>query len=638
MTGDKETRKVQSETELDFSYADISKNPLGRVDTRENPRSLKLFQYVIVIVFLVLGAKLFTLQVANGQNNLKFAEKNSIRSRILDATRGIILDKNGVWLARNQPSYALAIYPSELPKSKTDREKIYSTLSGLISVSENDIRTVAEKNGLSSLDQVLVKENISHDDSLILEQKTKGLLGVEVAKTPVRQYQPGSGLAQILGYTGLISQSELDSHPTDYYQADRVGKTGLESEYESYLKGTHGVEQMEVDSSGNIAKVLVGGNDNEPVPGDNIVLNIDSGLQQVTATALQNGINTGKTTTGQDVTAGVAAVMDVNTGGILSLVSLPSYDDNLFATKISSADYAKLANDPTLPMFNRAVMGTYPPGSVSKIILASAGLTEGTINQNTSMVTPAAIQIGSYTFPDWKDHSYESTSVERALAESNDIFFYALGGGFQNIPGLGIDKIKKYWQLFGLGEPTGIDLPGEASGLLPDAAWKKKTTGQSWYLGDTYHASIGQGDLLVTPLQMLRDTAVIANGGKLLEPQIVNKIVSPDGTVVKSFGSRIERQDFIPASVIKTVQEGMRMTVTDGSARSIFPNYPIQVAGKTGTAQFLDNQKTHAWFECYAPYDNPQIAIIVMVEGGGEGFDVAAPVAKDIMSYYFNQK
>ncbi len=288
-------------------------------------------------------------------------------------------------------------------------------------------------------------------------------------------------------------------------------------------------------------------------------------------------------------------------------------------------------------MFNRATMGVYPPGSVSKIIMASAGLTEGTITKNTSMVTPAAITIGDYVFPDWKDHSYESTNVERAIAESNNVFFYSLGGGYDKIKGLGIERIKKYWQLFGLGKPTGIDLTSEASGLLPDVAWKKKVQNLPWYLGDTYHVSIGQGDLLVTPLQMLRATAVIANGGKLISPQIVNRVVGPDGKVVKTFDPRVENPSVVPADVIKTVQEGMRLTITDGSARNL-SDLPFSVAGKTGTAQFLNNQKTHAWFEAYAPYENPEIAILVMVEGGGGGHEIAAPVAKEVLQYYFEHK
>ena len=502
-------------------------------------------------------------------------------------------------------------------------------------MSVDDVRTAAEKNGLSSLDETDIKENISHDDALLAEEAVNGMSGVFVAQKSIRQYATGGGLSLLLGYTGIVSPSDILANPV-YYLSERIGKVGLESQYESALKGKNGLEEIMVNSKGSIVQVQASQDNKEPVAGNDVTLYLNNAFQQKVGEFLNAGIAVGAQQTGQPVTGAVAAVMDVNTGGILAMVSTPSYDDNLFSTKISSDDYQKLITDPTFPMFDRAIQGTYPPGSISKIILASAGLAVGNITANTSMTTPAAITIGSYTFPDWKDHSYESTNIERALAESNDVFFYSIGGGYDKIKGLGIDAIKQYWQKFGLGEKTGIDLPGEASGLLPDNAWKQKTQGQPWYIGDTYHVSIGQGDLLVTPLQMLRATAAIANGGKLLEPQLVQKITDPSGKIVQQFGPRVENPQVVDPSVIKIVQAGMRMAVTDGSARSIFPNFPIEVAGKTGTAQFLNNQKTHAWFECYAPYDNPQIAVIVLVEGGGEGYDIAAPVAKNILQYYFS--
>jgi len=357
-------------------------------------------------------------------------------------------------------------------------------------------------------------------------------------------------------------------------------------------------------------------------------------LEAKTAEALSRGIQFGREfTKDEKVVGGVAIVMDVRSGGILSMVSLPDYENNLFATKIAKEDYQKLILDKSNPMFNRAVSGTYPPGSISKIIMAAAGLSEHVIGKNTAFDTPAEIKIGEYIFPDWKDHGY--TNIVRAIAESNNIFFYALGGGYDQIKGMGVAKMKQYWEMFGLGAQTGIDIPGEASGLLPDVEWKKRVKNEPWYLGDSYHVAIGQGDLLVTPIQMLRATAVIANGGKLLEPQLVKKILGADGTVIKEFGPQIEREGFLSSDVIRTVGEGMRMAVTEGSARNL-NDLPVDVAGKTGTAQFLNNQKTHAWFECYAPYDNPEIAIIVMVEGGGGGHEIAAPVAKDILSYYFS--
>ncbi len=635
--GDKEKRKVREYSDLEFNYGELTSETVDKVEGKNQLGFTSNLKLLTLLFFIALIGRLFMIQVVAGNANQLLALGNRIRPRIIEADRGLILDKNGVPLAQNSPTFALAVYPSDLPKKTTDRFAVYQRLAALTNQSADQVRAEAEKNGLSSLDEVIVEDNVSHDDALLLEQKTAGLPGVHVATKSTRQYKSDSGLAHILGYTGIVSADDITNNPS-YYLSDRIGKTGLEAQYESYLRGTYGVEQIEVDSKGNITGVVADDNNKEPVSGDNLILNVDYGLEQATATALANGMATGAAQTGQPVTSGTAIVMNVATGGILSMVSLPSYDDNLFATKISTVDYAKLNSDPTLPLFDRTIAGVYPPGSISKIILASAGLQEGTITPNTSMVTPAAITLGAYNFPDWKDHSYESTNIERAIAESNDVFFYSVGGGYANIKGLGIDRIKKYWQLFGLGEKTGIDLPGEAAGLLPDNAWKMKTQNTPWYIGDTYHVSIGQGDLLVTPIQMLRATAAIANGGTLLEPQLVNRIVDHTGTTVKAFGPRIENADFISAANIKIVQEGMRQTVVSGSAHSILGDFPIPVAGKTGTAQFLNNAKTHAWFECYAPYDNPQIAVIVLVEGGGEGFDIAGPVAKDIMTYYFSQK
>lgn len=637
LPGDRDKRKVHKKNELDFSYAETVADPISKVEGKSQIKQVLAIKAVLVLLFCMLIFKFFMFQIINGANYQLVAEKNHIQPRVVDAIRGLIMDKSGTWLARNEPSFALAVYPSSLPKKKSDREEIYKKIADLSGVSIDEIRSSVEKVGSSSLSEVDIKENIPHDDALLLEEKVVGIPGVFIANKSIREYQVGNGLAHILGYTGLISDDELKKNPKGtYYQSDRYGKSGLENQYESYLKGTHGIEQIEVDSKGNIIKVLADQNNKEPVPGNSLTLNLDLPLQQNVTAALKAGIDSATQLTGAPVTAGSAIVMDVNTGGILSMVSLPDYDDNLFSPKISNSNYQLLRDDKNSPLLNRSIAGLYPPGSISKIVLASAGLQEGTITASTAFNTPAAIKIGDYTFPDWKDHSYESTNVERALAESNNVFFYSVGGGFDKIKGLGIDKIKQYWQLFGLGEKTGIDLPGEASGLLPDSAWKQKVKNEPWYIGDTYHVSIGQGDMLVTPIQMLRATAAIANGGKLLQPQIVNKVVDSSGKVVTQFGPNVIRENFISPQNIKTVQEGMRLAVTDGSARSL-NDLPVAVAGKTGTAQFLNNEKTHAWFTCYAPYDNPQIAVIVLVDGGGGGHEIAAPVAKEILNYYFSK-
>lgn len=633
LNGDRNKRFSKDITENDFNFIEANDAIQAKVGEKESMNFAIVSRAMVFIIFCLLIFRLFFVQVVTGESSQALAEGNRIRPRLLEATRGIISDNNGVWLARNKPEFALALYPSDLPKDKGEREKIYSKVAELSGVSIVTIRSQAEENGLFSLNAVFLKEDIPHDEALILEKNIFGLAGVKVAKLSSREYSTLPALSHLIGYTGKVAKDDLAN---GYYSSDKIGKTGLEYSYESDLKGKHGVEQIEVDSRGNLVRVLAKEGRQEPIDGLSLSLYLDSNLQQITADALSNGIAEAKKNINPDVNAGVAIVMDVNSGGILSMVSTPAYDSNLFTGKMDLAAYQSLIEDKSYPMLNRGISGTYPAGSVIKIVMASAGLAEHVIERYTSFNTPPEIKVGDYIFPDWKDHSYESTNVERAIAESNNVFFYSVGGGFDKIEGLGIERMKKYWQLFGLGEETGIDLPSEASGLLPDPVWKKKYKNEPWYIGDTYHASIGQGYLLVTPIQMLRATAVIANGGKLLNPQLVKKIIDGNGNVIKEFGPRVERENFISEDIIKVVQSGMRMTVTQGSARNM-ADLPVSIAAKTGTAQFFNNQKTHAWFECYAPYETPQIAVIVMVEGGGGGNEIAAPVAKEILNYYFTR-
>jgi penicillin-binding protein 2 len=317
------------------------------------------------------------------------------------------------------------------------------------------------------------------------------------------------------------------------------------------------------------------------------------------------------------------------------MVSVPYYDNNIFEGEVDSAEYSRLLQDPSLPLLNRATMGTYPPGSIIKIVTAAAGLQEGIITKNTSIETPQEIVIGEWKFPDWKYHTGVS-NVTRAIAESNNIFFYAVGGGWDKIKGLGPDILGNYLSAFGFGAKSGVDLPSEASGLVPGPEWKESYKGEKWYLGDTYHVAIGQGDLLVTPLQMVKALSAVANGGRLLTPQLVNEVTNAEGEVIKNYSTKVERDNFISAEHISTVQQGMREAVVYGSGR-ILSDLPVSSAAKTGTAQFFNNQKTHAWFECYAPYENPEIALVVLVEGGGGGYEVASPIAHEILQWYFSR-
>jgi penicillin-binding protein 2 len=331
--------------------------------------------------------------------------------------------------------------------------------------------------------------------------------------------------------------------------------------------------------------------------------------------------------------SGSVVAINPQNGEVLAMVSIPTYNNNLFAKGISNDDYQKLINDSGKPLFNRAVSGTYPSGSTIKPFMASAGLQESVITTNTTINDSGEIAVGNYVYHDWKAHGL--VSVSKAIAESCDVFFYAVGGGWDKIKGLGVAKIDDYLTKFGFGGKLGIDIPGEAGGLVPSPKWKEQAKNESWYLGDTYHMSIGQGDFLVTPLQLANATAAIANGGQVLKPYIVKEIKDNNGTVVKITEKTVLNQNFISSDNIEAVRSGMRLAVTSGTARQ-FNDLPVAIAAKTGTAQFGDSDKTHAWMTAFGPYNDPKIAVAVLIEGGGEGYAAAGPVTKDILNWYFS--
>ncbi|MFA5158101.1 MAG: penicillin-binding protein 2 [Patescibacteria group bacterium] len=632
LVGDKKKRKALVSNYSDFSYTDPVLEGQSKLERRETKSErLPFSKFLILAVFIILCVKLFTLQVVDASKNQDLALGNSIRPRSILSTRGIITDANGTWLARNKPSFALGVYPSDVPKKKSDRENFYKELAVKSGLSESDIKVKIEANGLSSIELVVLKSDLSREDALILEENIFGMPGVVVDARAVREYKSDSGLAHILGYTGLVSDQELKEN-SEYLRNEDTGKMGIEKTYQNYLRGNPGVEAVEVDSKGQVVRTLVDTNNRPPQMGSNLTLNIDYPLQQVMTNELAAGIASVQNV---DVTSGVVVALNPNTGAVLGLVSLPSYDNNIFSGELNNEEYQKLLDDKALPLLNRATLGTYPSGSVIKIVMAAAGLQEGIINKNTSIETPPEITVGQWKFPDWKWHS-GVTDVKRAIAESNNIFFYALAGGWDKIKGLGVEKLGKYLSLFGFGSKTGIDLPNEAAGLVPSPDWKEKYKKENWYLGDTYHMGIGQGDLLVTPLQMVKAMSAVANGGKLITPQIVKEVTNSDGQIVKTFEPKIERQGFISDDNIRVVQEGMRQCVISGSGK-VLQDLSVSSAAKTGTAQFFNNQKTHAWFEAYAPYENPQIAIVVLVEGGGGGYEVAGPITNNILKYYFGR-
>jgi len=578
--------------------------------------------WMIVFFVFALSARVVFLTVIKGAYYQDISRGNSIRSIVIKAPRGRIFDRSGVPLVSNIPSVDAIIVPADLPKEDGKVKEISQVLSSILGMNQADIQIRLENSKTESPGTLLLKENISQDESLSILEKGSDLPGISIEKTAIRQYADAQIFAHILGYEGKIEQKEL-SNDKSYMLTDYIGKQGIEKSYESNLRGIHGANQVEVDSMGNAKREIGVVN---PKAGSDLTLNIDAGLQKKIYDSISNILEK----TGTKTAAAVA--IDPRTGGVLALVSVPSYDNNLFAKKISAEDYSTLIKDPSKPLFNRAVSGEYPPGSTIKPAIASAALSEKTITASTIIDgLGGVLRIGGFSFGDWKAHG--PSDVRTAIAQSNDIFFYTIGGGYGNIQGLGIDTMKKYYNFFGFGQPTGVDIGGEASGFIPSEQWKLDKLGEKWYIGNSYHASIGQGYVTATPLQLANYVAAIANGGTLYKPHIVARIKKSTGEVESISPEKI-RSSFVSADVLKVVQEGMRKTVTDGTAQTL-KDLPIAVAGKTGTAQFGTTGQTHGWFVSYAPYDDPQIAMAVLVEGGGEGHSSALPITQEVLQWYF---
>ncbi len=618
-------KRISRGVEIEDSIMTVTEKEEAVIETPFERSNLNFLLAITFLVLAVMLGRVFFLDYIKGEYFSDVSKGNRIRQISIKAPRGKIMDKFGKTLVKNVPSIDVVVVPRDLPESYEERKKIYQDLATTLSLEEGNVEIAVESQNRKLQEPILIKENISSEEALVLTEDSKKLRGVSLEKTAIRSYENSFIFSHIIGYDGKITQEELKNNE-GYLMTDYIGKTGLEKSYEKYLRGIHGARQVEVDSLGNVKKEL--GNIN-PIPGSDLILNIDEGLQK----KIYDSLTTVMEASGDKTAAAVA--IDPRNGGVLAMVSLPSFDNNLFAKGISNDDYQSLASDKNLPLFNRVIKGEYPPGSTIKPIISVGALAEKTIEENTKIDGLGGIlNVGGFSFRDWKVHG--QSDVRTAIAESNDIFFYTIGGGYGNIQGLGMDRMKHYYNLFGLGEKTGIDILGEEDGLIPSEKWKEEVIGERWYMGNSYHAAIGQGYVLATPIQLASFTAAVANGGTLYAPRIVGKIKANDGTET-NLSSKIIRENFISDSIVKVVREGMRQTIESGTAQTL-KNLPIKVAGKTGTAQFGTEDKTHAWFISFAPYDNPEIAMVVLVEGGGEGHSSAVPVTRDVYDWYFGER
>ena len=611
--------------EIDDAVLTITEKDAARLERPIHRGYARWFRALFLMTLALLGARVFFLNVVESGYYQDVATRNSVRNVLLSAPRGLIFDRYGKQLVRNVPSMELMAMPSDLPTSEGDRQALIDRLRRFIAFDSDDWETLLKTARGTFATPVVLKPVLTQEEALIFSSRAADFPGLSLERSAVREYQDGLIFSHILGYEGKIRKEELADHP-DYLPIDSIGKQGIEKSYESVLRGKRGADRVEVDSRGAVKKEL---GVFDPEPGSDLMLNIDADLQKklfdvLSATLEKAGL-----------AKGAAVALDPRDGSVLALVSLPSFDNNLFAGGIDSSSYAGLIGDTSLPLFDRAIAGEYPPGSTIKPFLAGAALAEGVVTPSTQIESRGGITVAGFSFGDWKAHGF--TDIRHAIAVSSDVYFYSVGGGYGNIRGLGMETMNAYESQFGFGSATGIDIPGEKTGFLPTPAWKQEKLGERWYIGDTYHASIGQGFVLATPIQLATATAVVANGGTLWKPRVVGQIRSRQGEV-QSVAPEALRRNVIDPSILKTVREGMRMTVTEsvGTAQSL-ASLPVAVAGKTGTAQFGSEKKTHGWFESFAPYENPTIAMVVLVEGQeNEGY-FAVPVTKEVLAWYFSE-
>ena len=599
-------------------------------------RTLKSLFIIFLISIFILFGKTFQLQVAEHKKFLALAEENKFIIHQIEAGRGVIYDKNLTQLVFNQPSFDLICKKTELPQAETEKTKVLNEISAILKISFEDLRKKIED---SEEPLVLISENISHQTLIILETKIKELPGFEIEQNWLRDYKAGIDFVHLIGYTGKITTEELKAEPEQYSIFDWVGRDGIEKSYEKVLRKNPGKLRIERDALGNIIKKEI---ISLPESGKSLVLHLDSQLQKKIKEALDVQLQA----VGSKKAAAVA--LDPKTGGVLALVSLPGFDNNLFQKGADPEALKTLLEDrPGLkPFFNRVISGRYLTGSTIKPLIASAALEEKIIDPNKQINCQGKIEVKDFWNPekiwdydDWTTHGL--TNLRKAIAESCNVFFYTIGGGYKNQQGLGPTRIKEYLELFGWNQKTGIDLPGEAEGFIPDKDWKKKVFGEGWWDGDTYYLSIGQQYLQITPLEVVSAFAAIANGGKLYQPEVVQKIVDNEKKTIEEIQPKIIRENFISPQNLQIVREGMRQAVSGQNSPQassvLLSSLPVAAAAKTGTAE-LGNDYYHNWVTVFAPYEDPQIVLTVMIENVKGVQAAALPVAKAVLEWYFTHR
>jgi len=603
-----------------------------------------LLRVAVLVAFAILGVQLWRLQIVEGAQLRQRADTNRVRVNQLTPPRGVVYDRQGTIVASNAPVFVVSIVPADLPP-RGEATAVYERLATLIGVTTVEMRAAVDRR-VSQGDQftpVPIKADVPREAALMVEQHHIDLPGVLVTVESARRYATGPLLAHLLGYTGPISPSILSlaeykqkTEQEGYSINDRIGTAGLEDAYESFLRGKPGRRMYVVDAAGRAVNEL---RRDPPEPGKNLVLTVDLEAQRVIATILREGLRQGN--------VGAAIVSDVKTGEVLALVGLPTYDNNVFDDDAREEELEQLLKDPEQPFFDRAISGNYPPGSTFKLVTGLGALQEGVANRGTVIESKGILYVAHdlqptyrQPFPDWAPLG--RLNFIQAIANSSNIYFFYLGGGYEpeRFVGLGHDRLARYARMLGYGAPTGVDLPGESAGTIPDEAWKLQQVGEVWVKGDTYNMSIGQGYVEATPLQVHNMTVAIANGGTLLKPRVVKEVLDSEGAVVHKPRPEAIRTLDVDGRHLRLLVEGMEA----GFSGQLLRDYRIprlRVAGKTGTAEYgqgvnaLGGEQTHGWFTGFAPVEDPQIAVTVFVERGSSSKD-AAPIAARILRHWFS--
>jgi penicillin-binding protein 2 len=590
-------------------------------------KKIKFFAILVIVSFLGLWLRVWYLQVLKGSDFMGLSESNRVRQVSLPSYRGEITDRNGMPLASIRPSFNLYITPENV-------QDLGETLNTLKEKIDFDVQKVKHEVRLSQpfLD-VLIKADIQRDQVAFVEENNRLLGGVHLKVEPLRNYHYKGLAAHVLGYLGEINKDKLMKGEAGYRMGDIVGKEGIELLFEQEMQGQKGYKEVEVDVSGRELKVL---RKSPPQSGNHLQLTLDLRIQKVVERMM--------TGTEEKPINGSAVVIKVQTGEILAMTSKPSFDPNLFSAGISVAEWRKLIFNDQHPLQNKAIDGQYPPGSVYKIIAAYAVLEEEAMAPEDTVYCPGYYRLGRRVYRCWRRGGHGEVDLHDALVQSCDVYFYTVGHK------LGIDTLARYAKLLGMGSLTRINLIGEKPGLVPTKDWKLKARGEEWLGGETISAAIGQGFNLVTPLQQARLVATVANGGIVLKPYLVRQIKDKDGEVIMETFPTIEKRLESRPDTLSIIQQGLFGVVNEKRGTGWRARLKkITVAGKTGTAQVVRlkagpnieeedeipyKHRDHAWFVGYAPYQNPEIAVAVIVEHGGHGGSAAAPIVRQIIKTY----